>query len=677
MPTNKVNVTGRVLDSRTHAGLKGLSVEAWDKDLLISDLLGQAVTGEQGDFQIQVKQEYSKEIFLDRRPDLFFKIFSGDRLLKSTEEEVLWNVEDDEIEVLIELQSDEADKANEGGVMEDNSDSAIRTLAESHTLNFERAQQDRVLAFSTYPELYDWVYLKPCRVNILMVTDASGGFASGDFHLEELLNVLSVSPGPWVRFAVTKAHRDPAPPNPSTVNADLYDFKFDAVDLTMYDEIWMFGISSFLSDKLTETELRAVSQFMDNGGGVFATGDHEDLGAAMCAEVPRVRSMRKWYFSPLPPGEPQAPDGSNADRHDTNREGHDAGYQFDDQSDDVPQEIEPKMYSGWFHFRRFPHPVLCGPRGIIKVLPDHPHEGECYVPSDLTKTFTFDGYTTTEYPVVSGTTRQAPEVIANATVIGGHSTDFKPPVNAKTFGVIGAFDGQRANIGRVVVDATWHHFFNINLKGDPGSPVPDKTLGFYATAAGLDVYEDIKAYFRNIAVWLAPKKKQKCMRQRALWVVRWKYPLVEELHFIHRLEILSDLRATTLYNIGGAARDALGRIASQCQTLEWFLDLVLEKYPLLVPPCDPWYQGPRPEPDPFFNPEVVINTLLGGAVAAIAAQFPKRAEVDLKRTDASLDEIITESLNFSLGAVRGLMKDTQERTQRFAVDLDETLSGKP
>jgi hypothetical protein len=38
----------------------------------------------------------------------------------------------------------------------------------------------------------------------------------------------------------------------------------------------------------------------EQGGGLFATGDHEDLGAGMCARIPRVRSMRYWKLDDTP-----------------------------------------------------------------------------------------------------------------------------------------------------------------------------------------------------------------------------------------------------------------------------------------------------------------------------------------------------------------------------------------
>jgi hypothetical protein len=35
------------------------------------------------------------------------------------------------------------------------------------------------------------------------------------------------------------------------------------------------------------------------------------------------------------------------------------------------------------------------------------------------------------------------------------------------FGTVGVYDGHQANVGRIAVDSTWHHFFDINLIGDP------------------------------------------------------------------------------------------------------------------------------------------------------------------------------------------------------------------
>ena len=150
----------------------------------------------------------------------------------------------------------------------------IKTLAELNKINYEAAKIDRSLAYSTYPELIYPIFLPPCIVKILMVTDAGGSFDNQDFGLRELLNILSISPGPRVRFAVTKAHRG----NPAGgAGADILKFKFDSHDLNQYDEIWFFAVSRW-GVPLSDEEKRTISEFMDSGGGVFATGRSRRLG---------------------------------------------------------------------------------------------------------------------------------------------------------------------------------------------------------------------------------------------------------------------------------------------------------------------------------------------------------------------------------------------------------------
>jgi len=100
-------ITGKVVRSNTKEGIKDLRVEAWDKDLLVNDLVGSAITTEGGVFRIQFDETYFKELFLDHRPDLFFKIYKGSRLIKTTENSVLWNVDRDDIEMTIEVENNE------------------------------------------------------------------------------------------------------------------------------------------------------------------------------------------------------------------------------------------------------------------------------------------------------------------------------------------------------------------------------------------------------------------------------------------------------------------------------------------------------------------------------------------------------------------------------------------
>ncbi|MGH3874672.1 MAG: hypothetical protein ACRDSR_24755 [Pseudonocardiaceae bacterium] len=548
------------------------------------------------------------------------------------------------------------------------------------TLNKEiRAALGRQQIHALDPGKINPILLPPCTLRILIVLDLEGtGFGEGDFSLGTLLGALAVPPGPWVSFEVTKAHRRASP------DADIANFSFDTHDLSQYDQMWLFGVERTGSE-ISEPELRAISQFMDGGGGVFAAGDHEDLGVAMCGAVPRVRSMRKWHWpNPGPNGEPVAPSIGGPDRHDTLSEGHDPGVTLDDQSDDIPQRITPRLYSSlpWnkFFFSSHPHPLLCGPRGVIRVLPDHPHEGECYEPADLTATFTFDGYQVTEYP--GGI---APEVIAYSTIVGRTINDVKGPLNPRKFGAIGAYDGHRAAVGRVAVDATWHHFFNINLIGELGNPNPLKSLGFLATPAGQAVLAEIKAYYQNIAVWLARPSSQACMAWRALWWVRWNHALAMDLR-PHFQESVGALELGELIRVGSAARKVLGRVTGECDVIRWIgweiiRPLCPEIWARLGQWLDPWYPGqevaeiaPGSEPFPDITlptyADMLFDAVLGGLIYGIATEFP-RADDDARGRAEQVQwpDIVDQHLTRCVELVAEQVRNSAEQVRDLAQGL--------
>lgn len=470
---------------------------------------------------------------------------------------------------------------------------------------------------SVRPDIFfDLKWWRKCRVKLLIVTDSSsGGFGPTEgFHLGQILAVLADDPWSHVTFDVTKAHRQ------ASATADLPNFRFDTHDLSAYSQVWLFGITT-TQDSLSAGELKALSQFMDAGGGVFATGDHQDLGRPLCGEVPRVRSMRRWHWPNAGPnGEPVAPDQSGTERHDTVMHLSAGG----NQSDAVPQPIRPRFYSRHAGFglvpkvARFPHPVLCGPAGVIDLLPDHMHEGRCEVPSDLSRTFTFAGYTTTEYPTVNGHQPQ-PEVIAWATT---RNTD------GAEFGVLGAYDGHHAGVGRVVVDATWHHWFNINLLGFVNATNPAHAS---YNPAVVPQWNEIKAYFRNVAAWLARPSLQTCLRTGG-WLIATTY--YDILITYRDLKTVPD-KATYFWQLGVFARDALGQIASQCQTTRWLFDLI-EWVPWRIDPWWPFPRPPLPDPPPWVDVLELETVALGGAMHALLDAFGAEREIDAlmsKRTD--------------------------------------------
>jgi hypothetical protein len=74
------------------------------------------------------------------------------------------------------------------------------------------------------------------------------------------------------------------------------------------------------------------------------------------------------------------------------------------------------------------------------------------------------------------------------------------------FGVLGAYDGHRQTVsrqklGRIAVDATWHHWFH-------------NILGFNKTSAR---YYKIRNYWWNVAHWLARPAMQRSMYNNAVY----------------------------------------------------------------------------------------------------------------------------------------------------------------
>lgn len=554
-------------------------------------------------------------------------------------------------------------------------------------------------------------------VKILIVTDGGGGYqrptaipppGNTAFHLGEFVQVLQDTD--WVGFnlQITKAHRR----NPAGAGADVVDLRFDTHDLSQYDEILLFAIErdDTVANRVTAAEVQAISNFMDAGGGVFATGDHEDLGAGLCREIPRVRNMRRWYYDTAPAGFPVAPSGSSADRHDTTRQGFDALYQFSDQSDTIAQEITPRLYFGGgnrYFLWRYPHPLLCSPHGVVRHLPDHPHEGQCEVPANLGLTVLGQD----EYPLLPGSsTRLAPELVATGRVIGGHNLLdnsgglVKPTVNEKTFGVIGAYDGHRivrggTRLGRVVVDSTWHHFFNVNLMGaqtagiDGSGGDPVKERGFYAplNPGQADHYRMIKHYFRNIVYWLIPAGRY-----------RWIFDIFdrfvaspffyEEFRFPFRDHARIPIRVH--FALAQLAEQYFASVHGACSVPLFVGVLWREILPLrpvwdkLQPLLDPWVPElpqPRPGPDPLPwagsgpTPQDLLHLLLGVTVAtAVLTQRElegsKTKDLTAKRAEL-FEKLLPKVADHALGEFREALQAQKKEQGQYLEELDALMGG--
>lgn len=464
---------------------------------------------------------------------------------------------------------------------------------------------------------------RPVRVNILFLCEGLSFDTENGFSFKLLIDLIrDNSAVKYANFDVTLASWAANPGStvqkdstPGTYQATYSNYRFASLDpddssliLDSFDEVWMFGISpnnNFAIDAATilgsvicptPADLVALTRWMNNGGGVLAMGDHASLGAHLCARIPRVWSMRRWT------DEDGAPPRIDEDRVDTNQPMWDSQdpavtaspdtIPFAAQSDDVPQKIELKRYNTYGRFFRSwrPHPILCGgDLGMIDVLPDHPHEGWVNEDSviNLNANIMIDSIPADlepkEYPTISGV-QPKPEVIAwgNTLPAPPHIQE-KGASPAKRFGVIGAYDGQPASLGRVVVDSTWHHWMSINLSGsyetdvdgDPDVPGNQDLVGFQE--ADNTSYKKIITYYRNVAVWLAPKnKQQKMLAYVAFWGAMSTHTFEDWV------------LDTPIYVLGAEGKDVLGRSVSACFLSHWVFDLIPEHFlpHEVIPPFD-------------------------------------------------------------------------------------------
>lgn len=526
-------------------------------------------------------------------------------------------------------------------------------------------------AYRKVPHTYLPWLMPRCTVKVLMVADGFIDFSKHDFGLSTFLDTIINEGLFYVNFQITLAHlRNDASDEQMAVGTAgianrITGFVFDNpahFSSTMYDEVFMFAAETYFhnssystregspaqypAERLGNAEYAAISAFMDGGGGVFATGDHGAFGKGMCYEMKRVRNMRYWDSTN---GDPEIDEVSmsGARRNDTNQLGHDDLSQFDDQSDDVPQTIQPKLYRTRYHHlckKAYPHPLLCGPNGIIRVLPDHPHEGECIVPPSLTLTYPYDN--TVEYPVVSGTTyRVSPEIIATSVVPSGNTAGSKTPTVFQRFGAICAYNGHKVGVGRVVTDATWHHFININLVGEESYPPENpKSLGFLISRQGMVHLNNIKAYYLNIAVWMARASNQNCFRKRFCWKLLHHSRVVEAVTVNPNVS-LSQASDDLLYTIGLHARDVLHKLIKPCATHRFMLDLLGNSEQEFAAMLDPWDVDPSaPEPSmlKWVDPSPLLDIALGAAILGLRNEFPHPSSTAAAAfSNASVDSTFT------------------------------------
>lgn len=99
----RYEILGRVVEQRSRKPVGNVRLEAWDRDTRFHDMLGISFTDDEGRFSLAFDSEYFGDYGGDRLPDVFFKLLRDGRLLQSTFDRPLPNLQPGTTRVELEV----------------------------------------------------------------------------------------------------------------------------------------------------------------------------------------------------------------------------------------------------------------------------------------------------------------------------------------------------------------------------------------------------------------------------------------------------------------------------------------------------------------------------------------------------------------------------------------------
>jgi hypothetical protein len=243
-------------------------------------------------------------------------------------------------------------------------------------------------------------------------------------------------------------------------NEDGDEEVLSRLDATDFDELWLFAVDT--GDGLTEADCQGITRFRQRGGGILSTRDHQDLGSSLCT----LGGIGRAHFFH---SKHQDPDESRRARDDQQTKSIDWPNYHSGSNGDY-QRVTPG--EPLHELLRNPS----SPSGRVEYFPAHPHEGGVGVPEG-------ESHARVIAEGVSGVTN-------------------------RPFNLVVAFESVRDRhgntLGRAVAESSFHHFVDYNWDTSMGCP------SFLEEPPGEQIrrepekLEDVKAYVRNLALWLAP-----------------------------------------------------------------------------------------------------------------------------------------------------------------------------
>jgi hypothetical protein len=392
-------------------------------------------------------------------------------------------------------------------------------------------------------------------IRILIYADAEIVDTEAEFGITILRELLSMNPPASANIRVDFISR-------------VKDEAGSRLDVLLkdrtYSQVWFFGFSTLTREekneagnpsKFSEAELNELSRWMETGG-VLISGDHAvsnicfeepvgkgdcpeelrripfvTLGRALGKQVPRAGRMREWEGPPT-----TAIDSS----FNTSAPGCDNNFVAEGlEKDPMPQQLILVSFNekGEESLDGQPHIIFKGRANgkecLIRVLPDHIHEGKVLLPSEKELE---------SWPASETGHRPKPYTVA-------YGIDKR---NGKREAVLAIYHGVEGQAGRIVADSSWHHFLNINLKGlKPGAPGGDS-----------NIIDHLGQLFVNMAIWLAGSDILRKMAHYAFCTLA-RHPLVLEEIGGHPAKIEDEI-----CNAGRVAHHLLTKAATPCEIHE-------------------------------------------------------------------------------------------------------------
>lgn len=327
-------------------------------------------------------------------------------------------------------------------------------------------------------------------INILVYTDTLriSEKPGVTWSVSIVKEILETKQSDFVEFKLKVVNRYEKPPAARKIDREL---------LSQYDVVWLFGRYTknmpvfTLNDGGPDNELDPrerweLRKWMAEGG-LLISGDHSEpppggqstdpvktflcLGRALGKRVPRAGQMRDWE------GPPTNIDTSSFNTLVTTS-------QFDEMENDAQEDEVPQKLLLVLGRNDLPHPLFYGEDAegkfkLIDVFPDHRHEGMVVTPRSLGKDWPpFDEHDQQKKP--------RPVVVAKG-------CDKR---HCRSTALLGVYDGDGLGVGRIVADSSWHHYFDLNLKG-------------LKDAQPNNAFQFLRQFYPNLALYLAPVRKRR------------------------------------------------------------------------------------------------------------------------------------------------------------------------